>query len=71
AKKTVPPKEPAKALLAEAPLTEALDTPEQARPGQAFQAEVRSVPELLEGLSPLQQGFVWAEILGPAKALQD
>jgi hypothetical protein len=40
-------------------------------PGQAVQAESRGVPKLPVGLSPLQQGFLWAEILGPAKAMQD
>ncbi|MDR1506065.1 MAG: hypothetical protein LBI67_03085 [Treponema sp.] len=33
--------------------------------------EYRGVPQLPEDLSPIQQGFLWAEILGPAKALQD
>ena len=33
-------------------------------------AEQRGV-KLPAGLSPLQQGLLWAEILGPAKAMQD
>ncbi|MDR0623931.1 MAG: hypothetical protein LBG10_05820 [Treponema sp.] len=34
-------------------------------------AEQRGIPKLPAGLSPLQQGLLWAEILGPAKAMQD
>jgi hypothetical protein len=61
-----PKKEPAKAP----PLfPEVQETVEQAVP--IVPAETRDVPQLLKGLSPLQQGFVWAEILGPAKAMQE
>ena len=37
----------------------------------AAAAEQRGVPKMPKGLSPLQQGFLWAEILGPAKAMRD
>jgi hypothetical protein len=46
---------------------ETRDTPKQAEQT----VEPAAVPGLPKGLSPLQQGFLWAEILGPAKAMWD
>ncbi|MDR2142968.1 MAG: hypothetical protein LBP29_01190 [Treponema sp.] len=64
-------KEPAEA---QPPLVDP-DMPKQAErsgePVRAGEAESRGVPKLPAGLSPLQQGFLWAEILGPAKAMRD
>jgi hypothetical protein len=59
--KPVPPKK-------EQPLfAETRDTPKQAEQT----VEPAAVPGLPKGFSPLQQGFLWAEILGPAKAMRD
>jgi hypothetical protein len=68
--KEKPKKEPVNVapLFAEMQDNEVLKQAEQAGdPGKTVQAESRS--PLPAGLSPLQQGFVWAEILGPAKAV--
>jgi hypothetical protein len=51
--------------------TDASKQAEQAEDLGKAATEQRGVPKLPVGLSPLQQGFLWAEILGPAKAMQD
>jgi hypothetical protein len=70
-RKKVVKEKPKKEPVSAAPLfAETQETPEQAGdPGKAVQTEPRGL--LPVGLSPLQQGFLWAEILGPAKAMQD
>jgi hypothetical protein len=66
--KEKPKKEPVNVapLFAEAQNDEVLKQTEQAG---AVQVEPSGL--LPVGLSSLQQGFVWAEILGPAKAMQE
>jgi hypothetical protein len=67
--KEKPKKEPAKAQAT--PLfAEAQNIPKQAEE-TAPTLHAESAGPLPAGLSPLQQGFLWAEILGPAKAMQD
>jgi hypothetical protein len=65
--KEKPKKEPVKAqpLFPEVEAT----TEQAGDPGRAAQTEPQGL--LPAGLSPLQQGIVWAEILGPAKAMQE
>ncbi|MDR0404007.1 MAG: hypothetical protein LBH35_10530 [Treponema sp.] len=69
--KPVPPKKEPPKPSWDAPLAAGIqDTSEQTeRAPQTVQAEPRN--PLPRRLSPLQQGFLWAEILGPAKAMQD